>query len=581
MFETIRVCLKTLRQAPNSSYICRPKNKVMKILILSILFAAGFISAGAQPKTEIRATWLTTLGGLDWPRKKAFSDAGTAAQKKELTDQLDQLKAAHFNTVLFQTRLRGDVVYPSAIEPFSECLTGHTGAAPHYDPLKFAIEECHKRGMELHAWIVCIPIGNKRQVGLHKSQSVVKKQPGLCKFFNGTWYLDPGNPGTADYLSRIVKEIVTRYDIDGIHLDYIRYPEKGERFPDRNTYRKYGHGQELGQWRRNNLTQIVRRIYTDVKTLKPWIKVSSSPIGKYNDTNRYSSYGWNAYDMVYQDAQQWLEEGILDALFPMMYFRENQFYPFALDWQENKHGRWIVPGLGIYFLHSDPTGWNLDEVVRQIHFTRTIGLDGQAYFRNRYLMENTQGLTDELKMNFYTYPAVVPPMTWADSVAPTTPLHPALKIQGDSIVFKWNPSTDNTGNRVYYRIYASNTYPVDIRDPKNLILMRTDECRYTYVPEYPWLQRIYWAVTAVDRFGNESAPSPFNRREENEPAIIDKQLPDIPEGHILIVSDATGREVFRTANPSDDLPDRLGSGFFRFSLLAPDGTTTLIGVSVR
>lgn len=147
-----------------------------------------------------------------------------------------------------------------------------------------------------------------------------------------------------------MKEITSQYDIDGIHFDYIRYPEQADKFPDKDTYRRYGKGKELKQWRRDNITDIVRRLYTDIKSIKPWVKVSSSPIGKYRDTNRYPSRGWNAYHVVYQDAQRWLKEGIHDALFPMMYFQGNNFYPFALDWKENDGKRWIIPGLGIYFL---------------------------------------------------------------------------------------------------------------------------------------------------------------------------------------------------------------------------------------
>lgn len=570
-------------KATNSLYLCRGFEKtgeIMKILILAILSFMGLACLHAQPKTEIRATWLTTLGGMDWPHRKATSHASIEAQKKELTDQLDALKAANLNTVLFQTRLRGDVIYPSVVEPFAECLTGHTGQDPKYDPLRFAIEECHKRGLELHAWIVCIPIGNKRQVDLHKQHSVVKRQPKLCRLFNGTWYLDPGNPGTADYLSRIAREITANYDVDGIHLDYIRYPEDGENFPDQDTYRKYGRKQNLKQWRRDNITRIVRRIYTDVKALKPWVKVSSSPVGKYKDTSRYSSYGWNAYDVVYQDAQRWLEEGIHDALFPMMYFKGNQFYPFALDWQENKHERWIVPGLGVYFLHPRQQDWELDEVMRQIYFSREVGLDGQAYFRNSFLLGNTKGLMDELKMHFYTYPAVVPPMTWADSIAPTPPSGTELRVPDKSVVLKWNPSTENTKSGVYYRLYASNIYPVDTDNPQNLVATRIDECRYTVTPELPWLQRIYWAVTAVDRFGNESSPTPFNRKRENELTVFDGQLPQVPEGYTLIISDETGLEILRSTHPDNSLRDRLGTGFFRFSLMAPDGTIKPIGVAV-
>lgn len=154
-----------------------------------------------------------------------------------------------------------------------------------------------------------------------------KKQAKLCKFYKGSWYLDPGNPGTENYLARIVNEITSRYDVDGIHLDYIRYPDHPETFPDKDSFRKYGKGKDLATWRRDNITRIVKRIYSGTKKLKPWVKVSCAPVGKYNDTSRYSSRGWNAYHTVYQDAQRWLTEGIQDILFPMMYFKGNHFYP--------------------------------------------------------------------------------------------------------------------------------------------------------------------------------------------------------------------------------------------------------------
>ena len=474
------------------------------------LLLIPFLTAFAQtaPKYEIRAAWLTTLGGMDWPSAKAVSASGIKKQQEELCHILDELQQANFNTVLFQTRLRGDVIYPSQFEPFAESLTGTEGKNPGYDPLRFAIEECHKRGMELHAWIVAIPIGNTRQVRTFGKNALTRKHPSLCKQFNGSWYLDPGNPETDDYLANIVREIVSGYDVDGIHLDYIRYPEQGERFPDQSTYHKYGKKQDLKQWRRNNITRIVRRIYTETKSLKPWVKVSSSPIGKYRDTGRYSSQGWNAYDEVYQDAQQWLREGIHDALFPMMYFRGNHFYPFALDWKENKNGRWIVPGLGIYFLHPSELDWKLDEVVRQIYFIRSIGLDGQAYFRTRFLTDNTKGIFDEIKQHFYPLPAVVPPMTWTDSIAPSTPTNPVFISPERGVHLQWTASTDNL-SPVYYRVYASDTYPVDTHNPANLIEARTDSTHYTYVPEVPWQEYLYWAVTAVDQCGNESEPLEF------------------------------------------------------------------------
>lgn len=490
------------------------------VLLLNLL-----LPVAAQPKHEVRATWLTTLGGMDWPRQKATNAEGIRKQQQELCAILDRLKEAHINTVLFQTRLRGDLIYPSAIETFPEALTGRTGRHPGYDPLAFAIEECHKRGMELHAWIVTIPIGNARQVRALGKHSVVQKNRKLCKQFKGSWYLDPGHPETADYLSRIVCEIAANYDVDGIHFDYIRYPEQGARFPDNDTYRKYGKKKNKAQWRRENITSLVRRLYTDIKNIKPWIKVSSSPVGKFASTTRYSSKGWDAYHAVHQDAQGWLKEGIHDALFPMMYFQGNDFYPFVLDWKENDNGRWVVPGLGIYFLSPKEKDWPIEEIARQIHFTQEQGLSGQAYFRNRFLLDNVKGVYDELKDGFYATPALIPPMTWADSIAPSAPTSPHYEVTNEgTLKLQWSEVSDN-GQPVVYHLYASNQYPVDTE--------RADALMATYLRSHEHLlsegqQYRYYAVTAADRYGNESAPLSLN-----EPSDID--VPILNQGNTLVV----------------------------------------------
>ena len=517
-------------------------------LLLVMLTSLPVIS---QPKYEIRATWLTTLGGMDWPRTKAGNATGIQRQKKELCDILDCLKAANFNTVLLQTRLRGDMIYPSSIETFAESLTGYTGRNPGYDPLAFAIEECHKRGMELHAWIVTIPAGNTRQVKLLGRNSIVQKNRKICKLYKGNWYLDPGNPETQEYLSRIVKEITSQYDIDGIHFDYIRYPEQADNFPDKDSYRRYGKGKELRQWRRDNITDIVRRLYTDIKSIKPWVKVSSSPIGKYRDTNRYPSRGWNAYHVVYQDAQKWLKEGIHDALFPMMYFQGNNFYPFALDWKENNGNRWIIPGLGIYFLSPREQDWPLDEIVRQIHFTRQIKLNGQVYFRNRFLLDNTKGVLDELKENFYTTPALIPPMRWADSIPPSVPSTPSVQqLPNGKLRMSWQESTDNSNQAVVYHLYGSNTYPVDINQSQNLVATHLIANEYEYAAIFPWLQKQYFAVTAADRFGNESAPLALNTVSDMDIPLLNKRdmlyLPEIEDAQTIIIYNVTNEEVWKT-----------------------------------
>ena len=533
----------------------------------------------AQSKHEIRATWLTTLGGMDWPRQKATNTKSIEKQKQELCHILDQLRGANFNTVILQTRLRGDLIYPSSIETFTEALTGRTGRNPGYDPLAFAIEECHKRGMELHAWLVTIPAGNNRQVKLLGKHSIVRKNRKICRQHQGAWYLDPGHPETADYLASIVREITSRYDIDGIHFDYIRYPENARRFPDKDTFRKYGKGKDLKQWRRDNITSIARRLYQEVKQLRPWVKVSSSPVGKYRDTNRYPSLGWNAYETVYQDAQGWLEEGIHDALFPMMYFKDNHFYPFALDWQENKHGRWVVPGLGIYFLSPKEKDWPLDEISRQIYFIRQIGLDGHAYFRNRFLLDNVKGVFDEVKHEFYTSPALVPPMTWQDSIAPTTPTEPSFQTQVDgSIHMSWSASIDNHDLPVSYHLYGSNIYPVDTKEASNLVqtYLRNNETTIKGLKG-----KRYFAVTSTDRYGNESEPLALNEPSDIDIPILNAgnvlTLPSLEDVQDILICNAMGKTISRVKPHKEISLDSLSDGFYFVYTLKKGGEKELLG----
>lgn len=307
----------------------------------------------------------------------------------------------------------------------------------------------------------------------------------------------------------LVKEVVERYDVDGVHFDYLRYPERAFRFPDSYDYRKYGNGRSLDQWRRDNITEILRYIYKGVKQLKPWVKVSTCPVGKYRDTSRYSSKGWNAFHVVYQDVQGWLGEGIQDQIYPMMYFRGNAFYPFALDWQEQSNGRHVVPGLGVYFLHPSEGDWSLDEIQRQINFIRNHHLAGEAHYRVKFVTDNTQNLYDILQNDFYAYPALQPPMTWADSIAPSAPSElKAEQISEGYTRLRWKASTDNDKqNAPTYVVYASDELPVDTQNPANIVATGIRETEYIYAPILPWTTRRHFVVTAIDRYGNESEPS--------------------------------------------------------------------------
>lgn len=523
----------------------------MRIILVILLTLFAFSPVHSQSKREIRAAWLTTAYGLDWPKSPATTEAGMRKQKQALCNMLDSLKAANFNTILFQTRIRGDVLYPSSIEPFNDIFTGKEGRAPGYDPLAFAIDECHKRGLELHAWCVAIPLGTQKHVASLGKQSVTKKKPSICKQYQREWFLDPGNPETKEYLFSIVKEIVSRYDVDGIHLDYIRYPDHPKKFPDADTYRKYGQKKKLSQWRRDNITAIVRHIHNGVKAFKPWVRMSSSPIGKYKDTSRYTSGGWNAYHAVFQDAQGWLKEGIQDIIFPMMYFTGNNFYPFALDWQEKCYGRYVVPGLGIYFMHPKEKDWSLGEIEREIYFTRDYHLAGQAYYRAEFLQNNLKGLLDKLKNEHYPTPALTPAIGWADSIAPSAPQALTCVRESRTVYLNWKTSTDNdTQNIPTYVVYASNRYPVDVAQAGNIVAAYIKGSNHNN-PD----TKKYFAVTAIDRYGNESEPAQLP-----PPATYQKQK---VEADYITITDVVGYSLI-TEPYKGVLPmDKLNNGVYK------------------
>ena len=448
--------------------------------------------------------WLATIGGIDWPRTKATDARSTERQKQELCDILDQLKRANINVVILQTRVRGSVIYPSDIEPWDQAITGRSDVAPNYDPLQFAIDECHKRGMELHAWLVSIPLGTAQRQKAYGSKSVTRHHSSLCKTVGGEVFMQPGQPGTADYIAELCREIVTRYDVDGISLDYIRYPESQYRFNDESLYKSQKtDGQTLSEWRRANITRIVRRVHDVVKPIKPWVRLSSSPIGKYRDLNRYSSRGWNCFDAVYQDPQGWLRDNIQDMLFPMMYFQGNHFYPFLFDWAENNYGHPVAAGLGIYFLDPHEGTWKLNDVRAQMHTARNSGVGGIAFYRSEFLTKNTKGLYDATCDEFFPYPALTTRMTWSDdTICPTAP----TSIQVKDGLLSWNYGDTHQGQwqTIHFNVYASDKYPVDTEDAMNLVAIRLQD-KSISLSSLNISAGKYFAVTAIDRFGNESA----------------------------------------------------------------------------
>lgn len=460
-------------------------------------YGQSFYAVNPNPKYEVRAVWLTTIGGIDWPHSYAQSERSAEKQKEELRAILDRLQKANINTVLLQTRIRATTIYPSQYEPWDGCLSGFPGKSPGYDALQFAIDECHKRGMEVHAWVVTIPVGKWNSYGCRQLR---KRFPRLIKRIDQDGYMDPEATQTGCYLAEMCREIVQRYDVDGIHLDYIRYPE---------TW-KFRISKDQA---RGNITRIVEKIHQAVKKEKPWVKMSCSPIGKFDDLSRYWSHGWNAYTKVAQDAQAWLKDGLMDELFPMMYFRGDQFFPFAIDWKEHSYGKIIAPGLGIYFLDPKEGKWNISDITSELYHLRNIG-EGHAFFRNKFLLDNHQGVYDFVTAHFNRYPALVPPMTWESNKRPQQPVTLRIEENEGTTTLRWDNSLqyeDGTAIKtpsIYNNVYASKEYPVDVHDARNLILTRTTRRQLTTrTGNTP----TYYAVTTTDGFGNESRAKQLNQ----------------------------------------------------------------------
>lgn len=471
-------------------------NKIGLLLILLTCSISAIFSA-ELPATEVRAVWLTTNYGLDWPHNRISQET----QKRELIAILDKLQKHHFNTVLFQVRARGEVLYDSMIEPMSSLILSVGYGLLKFDPLAFAIEECHKRGMECHAWIVTYPLGGDKQVRSLGSKSVTKKNPSITKKFKGEWFLDPGNPRTDDYLLSIVNEIVSNYDVDGIHFDYIRYPDNRGQFPDDGMYRLHGKGQSRADWRRDNITRFVTKAYDLVKKQKPWVQVSSSPLGRYRALGN-NGQGWTAFETVYQDAGKWMKTGKHDALYPMMYYKDQLFYPFVDDWIENGNKRIVVPGLGAYQMIE--LGWSRQDILKQVDYTRRKNVHGQAFFRTASVLANTKGILTSLE-EYYTYPAKLPAMTWLSDSIPEKPFDiQAEKLLNGLFELKW--SFNDEKRRVTYNVYRSETDDFNRDKAEKLFVVGLKEPVFTYMAEDND-KAYYYYVTVSDAYHNESEVS--------------------------------------------------------------------------
>ena len=498
----------------------------MKRFIFSLTFTIIFIfTLSAQPKREIRGVWFTVNYALDWPENSLHTQSDIEKQKNDLDQMLDKLQNTGINVVFFQTRLRGNVIYPSKIEPTCDYFNSMQS---EFDPLAYAIDACHRRGMECHAWMVVYPVGDGSKTIIRKSvnkrgRKIIKKTSyavpvpdryrDMAKSYNGTLYLDPGNPKTTDYLVELIKELVSGYDIDGVHFDYIRYPNGSGNFPDEDTYEQYGNGEDKADWRRENINHFVYKAYDEIKSLKPWVQVSSSVVGMYDNLPDETRRHWTAFNSVYQDPADWLLKGKHDFIVPMMYYSDELFFPYVNDWMARSNGRFVAPGLGLYQMDENEFGWEPGVLLQQIRYSRDHQTQGNVFFRARYLAENMKGIGDAIASRFYLTPAVLPALTWLSRSIPEAPKQIYAHKNNDSLSLDWDLVTSPPAplhkerGAVFYNLYRSTTFPVDTDDPHNLIAARLEDNSF----QIPINNRIesgyYYVVTSYDRYHNESAAS--------------------------------------------------------------------------
>ncbi|WP_316810876.1 glycoside hydrolase family 10 protein [Pedobacter heparinus] len=461
-------------------------------------------SANPQAAKEFRAAWVASVANINWPSKPGLS---TAEQQKEAIFLLDFLKKNNFNAVIFQVRPQADALYKSGLEPWSAFLTGKQGQAPdpYYDPLQFWVEAAHDRGLELHVWLNPYRAHHLSAKDMSE-QSIVKKRPDLVvKLKDGQYWMDPSNKGTQDHAAAVVKDIVKRYDIDGVHFDDYFYPYEsyngGADFPDEgswSTYQKIGGKLNRGDWRRQSVNQFIERVYKEIKAEKKYVKFGLSPFGIWKPGYPASIEGMDQYNKLYADAKLWLNKGWIDYFTPQLYWGVNtikQSFPVLLGWwaSENTMNRHLWPGMNVGLGGDDK---NVDEVINQIMITRGMlpNSMGAVHWSIAGLTKHEKVIKGILE-GPYKKQALVPPSSWLDDKAPVAPVLSTALQQGQLKV-SWNHADAKDVFRwvVYYQYGNTWSY---------VILNRQD--RFLVKPTMEGgLKLNKVAVSAVDRTGNES-----------------------------------------------------------------------------
>ena len=457
-----------------------------KIFLFLFTLAVGITTLYANPKHEFRASWMTTGYGLDWPRQKTAD-----AQQQELRQKLDALVAGNHNAVCLQVRSFADAIYKSSYEPWADCLTGTRGQDPGYDPLQFAIEEAHKRGLELHVWVNPFRVTPS---GTLSTDDPVWKNAGqwIIKYSNSSFsgqIIDPGYPEARDYVHKVFMEIVNNYDIDGILMDDYFYAYGGTYSEDADSKSKYCYAWKNGQakpskdgdndyvddWRRANVDSVVCRLYKDLQKTKPWVRFGMGTPGNWSNNGAAASYygislpattAMESYDYLYCNPVEWAKQGWVDYLNPQVYWSttaKKGDYDILTPWWAKKvcenFSNKLPNGQKVHFFASQGAcyvydndgmeGYNdgVAEIQRQIDVNRanlSSGYTGSVFFStsSAILMRN------ELRESHFKFKALPPAMDWKSKTALAAPTNVKVK---DTVMTWEHPTAERFTIYIYPR----------------------------------------------------------------------------------------------------------------------------------
>ncbi len=488
-----------------------------------LLFLAGCVSTPkpapenppAAPR-EFRAAWVATVANIDWPSKTGLS---ADQQRAEAVAILDRARDLHLNAIILQVRPAADALYPSPYEPWSEYLSGQQGGDPGYDPLKFWVEEAHRRGLQLHAWFNPYRARHFQAKSGFAPTHIAKTHPASVKTYGDYHWMDPGDAFASQRTIQVVSDVVRRYAVDGVHIDDYFYPypivdpkapkpKPGEPaatidFPDDPSWQVYQKsGGKLGRadWRRQNVDQLVERLHHAVHAVNPRVLFGVSPFGLGRPDRRPAGIeGFSQYDKLYADVEKWLEQGWLDYLAPQLYWprdRKGQEFPVLLDYwvKQNTAKRHMWPGFFTSQLNDTPKSWATEEILKQLELVRgKAGATGHIHYSMIALMENRRGISTQLQAGPYATAALVPVTPWLKSPPPPAP---SLKSTGDGRYLivpgeaaKNQPAGSTAVFAVWRRSGADWRFAIQPANETHLAAEGADTV----------------VVTAVDSLGNESS----------------------------------------------------------------------------